>query len=153
MDHRAELLAVLLLFTCVRSSEASVRITHDQGGSIGDYIDRYEKLRASNQSVMIDGLCASACTIVLATITPEKICVTPRAKLAFHAAWDFDRTGRTFTHRSATRMLYSMYHDAIQRWLDKQGGLRPRAVFLEGRPLMDMYRACDRSASTSPTPH
>ena len=143
MNHRAGLLAVLLLSTCASSSEALVRITHDQGGSIGYYIDRYEKMRASHQSVIIDGLCASACTIVVATIAPEKICVPSRAKLAFHAAWNVDRTGRTVTHRSATRMLYSMYPSTVQRWLDKQGGLTSRAIFLKGKPLRGMYRHCD----------
>jgi hypothetical protein len=38
--------------------------------------------------VIIDGFCASACTIVLGTVPHDKICVTFRAKLGFHAAWD-----------------------------------------------------------------
>ena len=142
MNHRAGLLAVLLLSTCASSSEALVRITHDQGGSIGHYIDRYEKMRASHQSVIIDGLCASACTIVLATISPDNICVTSRARLAFHAAWNFGRDGRTFTDRSATRKLYSMYPSPVQRWLDEHGGLSPRTIFLEGKHLQRMYRGC-----------
>jgi hypothetical protein len=33
--------------------------------------------------VIIDGFCASACTIVLGTVPHDKICVTCRAKLGF----------------------------------------------------------------------
>jgi hypothetical protein len=142
MRYPAGMLAPLLLLMANGTSQAVVRITHDPGGQIGYYIEKYEKVRASRQPVIIDGLCASACTIVLASVAPEKICVTARAKLAFHAAWDFDRNGRTFTDRGATHMLYSMYPSAVQRWLDRRGGLTTRPVFLLGKPLHDMYRNC-----------
>ena len=32
---------------------------------IGTYVDKYQGLRTSGETVIIDGLCASACTIVL----------------------------------------------------------------------------------------
>jgi hypothetical protein len=86
------LLASTLLLAGAGASYAEVRIAGDQGGQIGRYVDRYEQLRASGQTIIIDGLCASACTIILATIPHDKICVTPNANLAFHAAWvNFDR--------------------------------------------------------------
>ena len=83
------LLAAMLLLTGVGTSHAVVRIADDRGGQIGRYVDRYEQLRASGQTVMIDGLCASSCTIVLGAIPNDKICVTPNANLAFHAAWEW----------------------------------------------------------------
>lgn len=137
-------LAGMFLLASTLTSYAEVRITNDRGGPIDYYIERYEKLRALRQSVVIDGLCASACTIVLASIPPDDLCVTSRAKLAFHAAWNFARNGSTFTDRKATRMLYSMYPSPVQRWLDSHGGLTPRTVFLEGKPLHVMYRGCSR---------
>jgi hypothetical protein len=133
----------MLLFAGTGPSHAVVRISNDRGGLIGHYIERYESLRAARQSVVIDGLCASACTIVLATIAPHKICVTSRARLAFHAAWDFGKHGRTFTDLEATRMLYSMYPSPVRQWLDSHGGLTPRIVFLQGKQLRGMYRGCD----------
>ena len=36
---------------------------------------------------MIDGACLSACTLVLGIVPRERICVTQRAMLGFHAAW------------------------------------------------------------------
>ncbi|MBR0957068.1 hypothetical protein [Bradyrhizobium japonicum] len=142
----AGFLAGMLLLAGAGPGHSAVRIAGDRGGSIAYYVKMYEKMRASRQSVVIDGLCASACTIVLATIAPDNICVTSRARLAFHAAWDFGRNGRTFTDRGATLMLYSMYPAPVQRRLDSRGGLTSRTIFLEGKQLHGMYRGCDPDA-------
>jgi hypothetical protein len=58
---------------------------------------------------MIDGLCASVCTIVLAALPRDKICVTSKAKLVFHAAWDIGIHGRATTNLEATRVLYAIF--------------------------------------------
>ena len=52
------LLAAMLLLAGADTSHALVRIANDPGGQIGRYLERYEQLRASGQTVMIDGLCA-----------------------------------------------------------------------------------------------
>ena len=144
MKFKAACIAGLLSLSATDTSYAVVRIANDRGGEIGQYVYRYDKLRASRQSVIIDGLCASACTIVLSTVSSTRICVTPRALLAFHAAWDFSKNGQTVPNRGATRMLYAMYPSQIQRWLDSRGGLTPRTVFLQGKQLEEMYRPCGR---------
>src|SRR5690348_3744011 len=97
---------IICAFLVVGSSatNAAVRIRNDPGGQIGKYLDRYERLRASRQPVIIDGFCASACTIVLATIPSERICMTSQATLAFHAAWDFGPAGRAVTNPDATQL-------------------------------------------------
>ena len=94
------MLAAMLLLAGAGTSHAMVRIANDRGGQIGRYLDRNEKMRASGQTIIIDGLCASACTIVLGTIPYDKICVTPNANLAFHAAWDFGARGRAIPNLS-----------------------------------------------------
>ena len=148
MNFRAACLAGLLSLAAIDASHAAIRIANDRGGEIGRYVFRYDRLRASHQSVMIDGLCASACTIVLSAVSHRNICVTPRAVLAFHAAWDFGKHGRTVTNPGATRMLYSMYPSTIQRWLDSRGGLTPQTIFLKGKQLQGMYRPCWRGGSS-----
>jgi ClpP class serine protease len=107
MQYCAGLVAVVLILASARASDAAVRIADDPGGRIGKYVEMYERLRASRQTVIIDGLCASACTIVLSEIPANRICVTSQAKLAFHAAWDFGRRGQPVVNPGATRMLYS----------------------------------------------
>jgi hypothetical protein len=144
------ILATLLLLTSIGSSQALVRIAEDRGGRIGTYVDKYQDLRSSGETVVIDGLCASACTIVLGAVPHDKICVTSRANLGFHAAWDLGSNGRAVTNPEATQMLYSMYPSQIRRWIAQRGGLTPRMIFLRGRQLMSMYKPCylDARAST-----
>ena len=111
------LLAAVLLLAGVGASHAVVRIADDRGGRIGTYVDKYQGLRTSGETVIIDGLCASACTIVLGAVPHDKICVTSHANLGFHAAWDFGANGRAVTNPEATQMLYSMYPTAVRRWI------------------------------------
>ena len=143
------LFAALLLLAGAGASHAKVRIANDRGGLIERYVDRYEKLRASRQSVIIDGLCASACTIVLSRVPRDKICVTSKARLVFHAAWDFGARRRVVTNPEATRWLYSMYPSQVRQWIAGHGGLRPRAIFLQGKQLESMYRPCYLAAHAS----
>jgi len=148
------LLAAILLLAGMAASHAAVRISDDRGGRIGTYVDKYQDLRSSGETVVIDGLCASACTIVLGAIPHDRICVTSHATLGFHAAWDFGANGRAVTNPEATRMLYSMYPTAVRRWIARRGGLTPHMIFLHGRELQSMYRPCymDARASTGRTP-
>jgi hypothetical protein len=143
------LLAAVLLFAGIGASHAVVRISEDRGGRIGTYVDRYQDLKSSGESVVIDGLCASACTIVLGAVPHDRICVTSRANLGFHAAWDFGSRGRTITNPQATQMLYSMYPPEIKRWIAHRGGLTPRMIFLRGRALASLYRPCYVDAQAS----
>src|SRR5690242_2943550 len=98
MKILSALLTAALLLASVGAGHAGVRIADDRGGQIGEYLYRYSELRASGQTVIIDGLCASACTILLSAISHDKICVTSNATLGFHAAFDFAGNGRTVTN-------------------------------------------------------
>ena len=143
------LLAAILVLASVGASHAVVRIADDRGGRIGTYVDRYQGMRSAGEEVIIDGLCASACTIVLGAIPHNKICVTSHATLGFHAAWDFGANGRAITNPEATQMLYSMYPSQVRHWIAQRGGLTPRMIFLRGRELQAMYRPCYLDAQAS----
>jgi hypothetical protein len=143
------LLAAALLLTGVRAGEAVVRIVEDRGGRIDAYVEKYQGVRSTGQMVIIDGFCASACTIVLGTVAHDKICVTSRAKLGFHAAWDPGSKGRQISNPEATQTLYSMYPFEVRRWIDQRGGLTPHMIFLSGRQLEAMYRPCYRDSHAS----
>jgi hypothetical protein len=136
------LLAAIFLLAGIGASDAAVRIVEDGGGRIGAYVDKYQSVRSSGEMVVIDGYCASACTIVLGTVPHDKICVTARARLGFHAAWDPASNGRKITNPEATHTLYSMYPFEVRRWIDQRGGLTPHMIFLSGRELAAMYRRC-----------
>jgi len=135
------LLASLLILN-VSDASSAVRITNDRGGLIAAYIVRYQRLASSGESVIIDGLCASACTMVLSALPHDRICVTSRATLGFHAAWNYAANGRAFSDPDATLMLYSTYPAPVRRWIARRGGLTPHTIFLSGRSLQEMYRSC-----------
>jgi hypothetical protein len=143
------LLAAVLLFAGMGASQAVVRISDDRGGRIGTYVDKYQDLRSSGDTVVIDGLCASACTIVLGAVPHDRICVTSNANLGFHAAWDMGSNGHAVTNQEATHMLYAMYPTAVRRWISRRGGLTPRMIFLHGKQLMGMYKPCYMNAQAS----
>jgi hypothetical protein len=149
MKFATGLLAAVLLVVGMASSHAAVRIADDRGGRIGTYVDKYQDLRKTGQEVMIDGLCASACTIVLGQIPRDRICVTSHATLGFHAAWDFGPNGRAVTNPEATQMLYSMYPTSVKRWISARGGLTPHMIFLRGKELQALFKPCYLNAQAS----
>jgi hypothetical protein len=122
------------------SAPAAERILDDSGGRIGTYLTKYEALRKSGQRVVIDGTCASACTLLLGVIPHNRICVTPRAVLAFRAAWDISLTGAQ-TNAPGTKYLWSRYPDGGRRWIRRHGGLRSETIYLGGRELTAMFQS------------
>jgi hypothetical protein len=143
MGVRAAFCGVILAALLVADAAAAVRIANDKGGQIGSYLDAYVSLRKSGQNVIIDGPCLSACTIVLGVLPRERICVTRRAQLGFHAAWNPGRNGQPVLSQAGTKALWELYPGDIRAWLKRRGGLKPKMVFLSGSELMAMYRTCD----------
>src|ERR1700728_5268464 len=75
-------------------ASAEVRISGDPGGEVSSYLQKYQEIRDSGQNVVIDGPCLSACTLLTGLIPRDRICVTPRAMLGFHAASYYDDVSR-----------------------------------------------------------
>ena len=71
-------------------ASADYRITRDHGGLVDQYKVKYASIRDRGERVVIDGICNSACTLVLGIVPLNRICVTPRASLGFHMAY-FDK--------------------------------------------------------------
>ncbi len=136
------------------SASAQFRIAEDRGGQIGPYLQQYAMLRESGERVIIDGACLSACTLVLGTVPPERICVTSRANLGFHAAWNLAPGGRAVYSPEGTSLLWDFYPAPVRQWIKSKGGLTPKMIFLRGRELKSMYASCpetERFASTGKT--
>ena len=142
MKLRWMLVGLLLPFALVQPSDAMTRIAGDMGGPLGDYLFMFAAIRDSKERVMIDGSCFSACTLVTALIPRDKICITERAMLGFHAGWFENNAGERVTSPTGTRVLYEMYPPFIRNWIAHQGGLGMRTIVLEGRELATIYRSC-----------
>lgn len=123
-------------------ASARVRIGDDAGGRIGHYIDTFSAMRNSGEHVAIDGACLSACTLILGIVPQDRICVTRRAKLGFHAAWIPGPRGETIRSAAGTRALWDYYPPHVRRWINSRGGLQNRMIFLRGRELTSMYQPC-----------
>src|SRR3954470_2185162 len=127
-------IGLLLSIAIVHSSFAVMRIRDDMGGPLGAYLRMFTTVRESGERVIIDGNCFSACTLV--TIIPkERICVTQRAVLGFHAGWIDDQNGKPVTTADGTRLLFELYPPMIRSWINEHGGLSTRVILLKGREL------------------
>ena len=136
------LLAVALWFFATMLARAEVRILASPGGQVGPFIDLFEKVRNSGERVVIDGPCLSACTLVVSMVPSERICVTRRAVLGFHAARSMDRRGRLYAEPEASKLVLEAYPGPVRDWIVRRGGLTSRLLLLRGRELASMYRPC-----------
>jgi hypothetical protein len=129
----------------VTSASATMRIAEDRGGQIGQYLQAFASVRSSGETVVIDGNCLSACTLVLGLVPRERICATERARLGFHAAWMPDRDGRPVTSPLGTQALWSIYPASVRRWINQHGGLSRKMIFMQGHELNGIVASCDRN--------
>jgi hypothetical protein len=136
--------ALLALLLCAFAAPASaeVRILASPGGEVGPFLDLFAKVRASGERVVIDGPCLSACTLVLSTVPNERICVTRRAILGFHAARSMDRRGRMVAEPEASAAVLETYPSPVRSWIRRHGGLTSRTLLLRGRELSAIYPVC-----------
>lgn len=136
------IIGAVFLALMAGGASAAVRISNDPGGQIGPYLDNFAMLRNSGQKVIIDGPCLSACTMVLGIVPRDRICVTSRAKLGFHAAWNPSANGRVVMSHAGTKALWDIYPGHIRSWLSKRGGLKTKMIYLSGAELSAMYPPC-----------
>ena len=145
MRVRAALTVAAITAITTGGASATMRISDDVGGRIGAYVDQYSAVRNSGERVVIDGVCLSACTLVLGIVPRNRICVTRRAMLGFHAAWMPGPQGKPVPSAVGTQALWDMYPQHVRQWINSRDGLSPKMMFLRGRELMSMYPECSDS--------
>jgi hypothetical protein len=139
---RTILLAAVLGALALPPAQAEVRILGSVGGQVGPFMDLFERVRDSGERVVIDGPCLSACTLVLDLVPNDRICVTRRAILGFHAARSIDRRGRVYAEPEASEVVLAAYPAAVRDWIRRRGGLTSRLLLLRGRELASIYPTC-----------
>ncbi len=135
-------LAAVLYALAMPPAQAEVRILASPGGQVGPFLDLFERVRASGERVVIDGPCLSACTLVLSVVPDNRICVTRRAILGFHAARSVDRRGRMYAEPEASELVLEAYPSPVRNWIRRRGGLTSRLLLLRGRELAAIYPSC-----------
>jgi hypothetical protein len=152
MRFRSIVAGALFLISGASSASATMLITEDRGGQIGQYLQTFAALRSSGQDVVVDGNCFSACTLLLGLIPRERVCATPRARFGFHAAWMPDESGRPVTSPMGTQALWNIYPNKVRSWIGRNGGLSRKMIYLQGREMAKIVPSCGtetRSASRS----
>jgi hypothetical protein len=135
-------IVVAALWAAISPVRADVRILASPGGRVGPFLDLFDRVRESGERVVIDGPCLSACTLVLSTVPSERICVTRRAVLGFHAARSIDRRGRMYAEPEASQAVLEAYPAPVRDWISRRGGLSSRLLLLRGRELAAIYPRC-----------
>ncbi len=118
-------LLLLLSLLAPAPARAELHITRGHGGYVDEYKTKYQRIRDRHERVIIDGICNSACTLVLGIVPMNRICATPRASLGFHQAY-YDKAftfGIKVTTAAGTSDLMSYYPDAVKDWIRRNGGL------------------------------
>jgi hypothetical protein len=135
-------LAAILGALALAPAQAEVRILASPGGQVGPFLDLFERVRDSGERVVIDGPCLSACTLVLSMVPNDRICVTRRAVLGFHAARSIDRRGRIYAEPEASELVLEAYPAPVRGWIRHRGGLSSRLLLLRGHELAAIYLSC-----------
>ena len=138
-------LALILLVLSSIPAVADYRITRDHGGLVDEYKAKYARLRDTGERVIIDGICNSACTLVLGIVPLRRICVTPRASLGFHQAYLDKRwtLGVKVASAEGTADLMSYYPQAVKDWIKRNGGLSLEMKKVKnGKELWAMVDPC-----------
>jgi len=137
---------LLLPLLAAAPARADLHITRDHGGYVDEYKTNYQRIRDRHERVIIDGICNSACTLVLGIVPMNKICVTPRASLGFHQAY-YDKAftfGIKVNTAAGTSDLISYYPDAVKDWIRRNGGLTTDEEDQERRRALEDRRSLPR---------
>ena len=141
MRRIAIAIAAALLLIGFAPALGDVRIAASGGGDVSAYSKFFALLEQSGRRIVLDGPCFSACTLVLSAIPRERICVTPRAVLGFHAAQWLDTRSRR-KYPASARVLASAYPADVRSWIEQHGGLTSKLIILRGQELASLYPRC-----------
>jgi hypothetical protein len=143
---RLVLMAAVLAAWLTTPAFSAQRIMFNPGGIIRVYIDQYNEWRRTDELVVIDGMCISACTLVLGLIPPDRLCATPYARLAFHSATYPNQQGDWVFAREASRLVWMIYPPNVRALLLRRGwqeGMdHNNLIYVEGEELHSIVRPC-----------
>ncbi|MGA2491847.1 MAG: hypothetical protein ABSF67_02725 [Roseiarcus sp.] len=103
-------------------------VSQDVGGTLAIYALAFDRMRQIGLPVAVDGLCASACTLVFELPDAER-CATWRAAFAFHRA----------SAPIGDAVLWAAYSAPLKARL---GELHPWVVTLRAPEIFEFIRPC-----------
>lgn len=130
--------AVAAFIVSTASAQPVYTIDNDEGGRVDQYEHRYNGWSREGAKVVIDGICASACTLVLSTKYNLDICATEKAQLLFHMP---------FNMNDKFEIMQTRYHKALSvvLWYEKWINQLPRSMakVLEEHKVPSVYEGAE----------
>jgi hypothetical protein len=126
------LFAIILTLVASAARAETIDISNDRGGFVFLYLMKWQKLAPQHPNVRISGVCLSACTVLLGYVPRKNICVTDKGVLGFHLA----------TLAFATQQLLEVYPDDIKAWINKNGGLTYRVMWMQAPETYHFFQKC-----------
>ena len=126
-------------------------ISHDDGGVVVEYIQKYANLRDHGGRVVVDGPCLSACTLVLGILPEQNVCATSNAAFGFHSAteyWTNPENNKTYHQYSPemSRVMFDMYPGRVRKVVASLGWdgrePHPEIILVSGKKLSSIVRRC-----------
>jgi len=118
---------------------------NDEGGLLGEYVEKYRAMAARGDRLVVDGPCYSACTLALGIVD---VCATPRASFGFHMAQSMTLFGY-FPSYYWSRYMMAHYPPEITAWIVSKGGLTPDLKILRGEELAALVPSCSSEGEES----
>jgi hypothetical protein len=115
-------------------------IYNDGGGSVYEYVKKYDDLYANNVRVRVEGACYSSCTMALGY---PNVCLDPNAVLGFHPAYIsyFFGLFHYSIHPQATEEMRRHYPPDALAIINKHDGLKDNGGWL--RPEIRLIKASE----------
>ena len=125
---------------------AEHRITFHPGGSLGVEFEKLDKWYKAKDTVVIDGVCLSACTLVTGLIPADRLCATDRAIMGFHSAYSINPLdGSPVFSSEATRLIWQIYPKKVRDLLFEAGWEGPQEhMDLVYIPADKIFKSCNR---------
>lgn len=96
-------------------------ITFSPGGSVGEFIEHYQKDAEQGVHIVVKGECISACTLMIGLVPPQNVCVSPNAMFGFHSASEELPNGDEKFSLEGTEIVWFTYPVAVRTMLTKLG--------------------------------
>lgn len=117
-----------------------VVIQQSRGGRVDQFDAEIAYIRSTGKQVILDGYCASACTMILSVPT---LCATDRALLGFHKAWQpGPGPGGHIEAPQGTAMMKAKWRPYVFQWLRHVGGLTADIKWMGPQDIYRMVPRC-----------
>ena len=106
-------------------------VKNDGGGNVKQFMESLRYMKDNKMALRVEGICASACTLLLSTDYNLDVCVMPDVKFGFHQPYAMDGLGRVHyaiplivqAEKIWREDFYKKYPTWVQHKIDENGGV------------------------------